>query len=53
MIDYNRFVVGITNLMSFLYKLKVLWNNSCYLVLSNTSGHELLKYYVLKLIYFE
>ncbi len=49
MIDYNRLVMVINNLMRFFYKLDVLWNNSCYLILSNTSGHELLKYYVLKL----
>ncbi len=46
MIDYNRFEIGIQNLMRIFGKLLVLWNNSCYLCLSNTSGHELLKYYV-------
>ncbi len=49
MIDYNRSVMDIKNLMRFFYTLEVLWNNSCYLLLSNTSAHELLKYYVLKL----
>ncbi len=46
MIDYNRFERGIKNLMRLFYKLLVLWINSCYLFLSNTSGHELLKYCV-------
>ncbi len=44
--DYNLFEIGIKHLMRRFYKLSVLWNNSCYLLLSNISAHELLKYYV-------
>ncbi len=32
--------------MRYFYKLSVLWNNSHHFLLSNTSGHELFKYYV-------
>ncbi len=45
MIDYNHFEIGFKNLKGFVCKLSVLWNNSWYLLLSNTSGYELLKYY--------
>ncbi len=38
MIDYNRFKIGINHLMRLFCKLSVLWNNSCYLLFSNTSA---------------
>ncbi len=52
----------LTNLMTLNYDgqynfdeifLQVLWNNSCYLLFSNTSAHELLKYCLETVIYFE
>ncbi len=39
MIDYNHFI-------TLSYKLSVLGNNLCYLLVSSINGHELLKYYI-------